>query len=160
MAMLKATQRIDAGEPESTLTLPLEQRVKARLRSKLDDGREIGLFLDRGPIMRGGDLLQCEDGTIVQVKAAAEPVSVVKTVDAHLLARACYHLGNRHTPLQILNGELRYQHDHVLDEMLHKLGLQTAFANLPFEPEPGAYGEHGSDHVHGHSHSHGRVHAH
>jgi len=158
--MLKALQRIDIGEPSATLTLTLEQRVKARLRAQLDDGREVGLFLDRGPIMRGGDLLACEDGTVIQVRAAEEPVSVVKTDDAHLLARACYHLGNRHTPLQILKGELRYQHDHVLDDMVKKLGLQTTFANLPFEPEPGAYGEHGSEHAHSHSHSHGHVHAH
>jgi urease accessory protein len=158
--MLKITQRVDDGDPATTLTLPLEQRVKARLRVMLDDGREAGLFLDRGPIMRDGDLLQGDDGSVVQVKAAEEPVSVVKTDDAHLLARACYHLGNRHTPLQILNGELRYQHDHVLDDMVSKLGIPVSFARLPFEPEPGAYGEHGSEHTHGHSHSHGHVHAH
>ncbi len=158
--MLKITQRIDDGKPITTLTLPLEQRVKARLRVTLDDGREAGLFLDRGPIMRDGDLLQCDDGSVVQIKAADEPVSVAKSEDAHLLARACYHLGNRHTPLQILNGELRYQHDHVLDDMLSKLGIPVAFAQMPFEPEPGAYGEHASDHSHGHSHSHGQLHAH
>jgi urease accessory protein len=104
--------------------------------------------------------LQAEDGSLVRVLAAAEPVSVVRCEDAHLLARACYHLGNRHTPLQILGGELRYQHDHVLDDMLRGLGLTPGFAELPFEPESGAYGEHASDHAHGHSHAHGLVHAH
>jgi len=157
--MLRIVERIDEGEPLVTLTLPLEQRVRARLRVTLDDGRDAGLFLDRGPIMRGGDLLRAEDGSVVQVCAAEEPVSVIETADALLLARACYHLGNRHTPLQILPGEVRYQHDHVLDDMLRGLGLQPGFASLPFEPEPGAYGEHGSDHAHGHSHSHGHAHA-
>jgi urease accessory protein len=158
--MLRLVKRVAQGEPATTLTLPLEQRVKARLRVILDDGRDAGLFLDRGPILRGGDLLQAEDGSLVQVLAAAEPVSMVRCADAHQLARACYHLGNRHTPLQILAGELRYQHDHVLDDMLRGLGLTPAFAELPFEPEPGAYGEHGSDHAHAHSHGHGHAHSH
>jgi urease accessory protein len=158
--MLRLVKRVAQGEPATTLTLPLEQRVKARLRVTLDDGRDAGLFLDRGPILRGGDLLQAEDGSMVQVLAAAEPVSMVRCADAHQLARACYHLGNRHTPLQILAGELRYQHDHVLDDMLRGLGLTPAFAELPFEPEPGAYGEHGSDHAHAHSHGHGHAHSH
>ncbi len=152
--MLRIIQRVATGEPATTLTLPLEQRVKARLRVVLDDGREAGLFLDRGPILRDGDLLRAEDGSVIGVRAAPEPVSVAKTDDAHLLARACYHLGNRHAPLQILPGEIRYQHDHVLDDMLRGLGLTPGLAELPFEPEPGAYGEHGSGHAHGHSHGH------
>ncbi len=155
--MLRIVERIDSGEPVVTLTLPLELRVKARLRVTLDDGRDGGLFLDRGPILRGGDLLLCEDGSVVRVVAAAESVSVVKTGNALLLARACYHLGNRHTPLQILEGEIRYRHDHVLDEMLQLLGMKAVVAQLPFEPESGAYGEHGSDHAYGHSHGHAHV---
>lgn len=158
--MLRITQRIEAGVPVATLTLPLEQRLRARLRVTLDDGRDAGLFLDRGPILRGGDLLQAEDGSVIQVQAAAEPVSVARTDNAHLLARACYHLGNRHAPLQILEGEVRYSHDHVLDDMLRGLGLEPDCAELPFEPEPGAYGEHGTEHAHGHGHSHGHIHAH
>jgi len=156
--MLRIVERIKSGNPLTTLTLPLEQRVKARLRVTLDDGRDAGLFLDRGPILRGGDLLAAEDGSVVRIIAADEPVSVVTGEDAHQLARACYHLGNRHTPLQILPGELRYAHDHVLDDMLRGLGLEPRFAELPFEPEPGAYGEHGSEHAHGHGHSHAHVH--
>jgi len=158
--MLRIVERMDQGAATVTLTLPLEQRIKARLRVTLDDGRDAGLFLDRGPILRGGDLLVAEDGSVVKVVAAPEPVSLVRAADGLLLARACYHLGNRHTPLQILAGEVRYQHDHVLDEMLRGLGLSPEFAEVPFEPEPGAYGEHGSDHAHGHGHSPGRIHAH
>ena len=158
--MLRLTRRIRTGTPATTLTLPLAQRVRARLRVTLDNGADAGLFLDRGPIIRGGDLLQAEDGMVVKVLAAEEPVSVAKSDDPHLLARACYHLGNRHTPLQILPGEVRYSHDHVLDDMLLGLGLQPGFAKLPFEPEPGAYGEHGSNHAHDHGHSYGHAHAH
>lgn len=143
--MLRLIERIRHGEAAATLTLPLDLRVKARLRVRLDDGREAGLFLDRGPILRGGDLLRGDDGSVVEVRAANEPVSVVRTDDAQLLARACYHLGNRHTQLQILLGEARYSHDHVLDNMLRGLGLRPDVAHLPFEPEPGAYG----DHAHG-----------
>lgn len=158
--MLKITQRIQQGEASCSLTLPLEKRLKARLRVTLDDGRDAGLFLDRGPILRGGQLLAAVDGSIIEIIAAPEALSVVKTDDTLLLSRACYHLGNRHMPLQILAGELRYQHDHVLDDMLKKLGLEPVFMKLPFEPESGAYGEHGSDHAHGHSHSHSHSHAH
>lgn len=150
--MLKIIKRVSEGEADYTLTLPLEKRVKSRLRVELDNGLEAGVFLDRGPILRDGCLLATEDGSIVRIIAATEPLSIVKTDDPLLLSRACYHLGNRHMPLQILPGELRYQHDHVLDDMLLKLGLKPFFATLPFEPEPGAYGEHGSDHAHGHHH--------
>jgi urease accessory protein len=64
---------------------------------------------------------------------------VVRCADPFLLARACYHLGNRHVPLQIMPGELRYHHDHVLDDMLRQFGLEVTYASLPFEPEAGAY---------------------
>jgi urease accessory protein len=158
--MLRIIRRLASGVHDVTLTLPLEKRVKARLRVELDDGREAGLFLDRGPILRGGQLLEAEDGTVVQIIAAPEALSVVKTGDALHLAQACYHLGNRHVPVQILSGEVRYQHDHVLDNMLVQLDLEPCLLQLPFEPEPGAYGEHGSEHAHGHSHSHTHSHGH
>ena len=110
--------------------------------------------------MRNGDLLESEDGVIVQVVSAPEQVSVVESEDAHLLTRVAYHLGNRHVPLQVLQNELRYQHDHVLDQMLINLGISPSVAELPFEPEAGAYGEHGSDHAHGHTHGHSAKYAH
>ena len=152
--MLKFVMRVESGEASdteacATLTLPLEQRVKGRLRVVLDDGREAGLFLERGPILRGGDLLKEQGGEIIRVCAAPEPVSVVRCADLLLFARVCYHLGNRHTPLQIGAGELRYTHDHVLDEMVARFGLEPTYAQLPFEPEQGAYGEHGMAHAHG-----------
>lgn len=150
--MLELTERVDHGEPAATLTLPLEKRIRSRLRVTLDDGSEAGVFLGRGQVLREGDLLANAHGLIVQIRAAAEPVSEVRCDDPLLLARACFHLGNRHMPVQIGEGLLRYQHDHVLDDMLRGLGLEPIFAQAPFEPEPGAYGGSAQGHPHDHAH--------
>ncbi|MEL2241287.1 urease accessory protein UreE [Leclercia adecarboxylata] len=154
--MITLTQRLDHPHPVTAqVTLPIDVRVKSRARVVLNDGRDAGLILPRGLLLRGGDLLASDDGhEVVEVIAAPEPLSVVHCADPFLLARACYHLGNRHVPLQIMPGELRYHHDHVLDEMLHLLGLDVAFATLPFEPEAGAYASEGHSHSHSHAHSH------
>lgn len=158
--MLKFTQRIKAATPATyQLTLPFDQRIKGRIKVILDDGTEAGVFLDRGPILRGGQCIATDAGEVVEIKAADETVSTVRSDDAWLLAKVCYHLGNRHTPLQIEPGIARYQHDHVLDDMVRALGLEPVCEQAPFEPEPGAYGEHHSDHAHGHSHG-GHSHAH
>lgn len=132
------------------MTLTLDQRVRSRLRVVLDDGREAGVFLERGECLKGGDRLVSDDGLVVDVKAAFERVSTIQSPDPHLLARACYHLGNRHVALQIEPGRLRYLHDHVLDDMVRGLGLTVTVEDAPFEPEPGAYG--GFAHAHGHGH--------
>ena len=138
---LRLTQRAAADSAATTtLTLPLDQRVKARQRVTLDDGREAGLFLDRGETLRNGDCLASGDGECVRVVAADEPVSTAYADTTLLLARACYHLGNRHVALQVADGWLRYQPDHVLDDMLRQLGLRVEPQQAPFEPEPGAYG--------------------
>lgn len=151
--MLQLTRRLEGGEPGTTLTLPLEKRIRSRQRVTLDDGTEAGVFLERGQTLRDGDLLGDDHGRVVLVRAAAEPVSEVHCSDPLLLARACYHLGNRHVPLQIAGDWLRYQHDHVLDDMLRGLGIEVGFVEAPFEPEPGAYG--GSAHAHAHRHDDG-----
>lgn len=150
--MLKITQKLlEPQTASTTLKLPFELRQKSRLKVTLNDGREAGLFLERGTVLRGGDCLMAEDKTIIQVQADNETVSIVQTNDSLLLARACYHLGNRHVPLQIEKDTLSYLHDHVLDDMLKQLGLDVQTAQNSFEPENGAYGGSGS---HGHSHSH------
>lgn len=150
--MLYLTTRIDVpARITATVTLPIDVRVKSRAKVTLSDGREAGLMLPRGLLLRGGDVLSSDDGLErVEVIAADEPVSVVRCDDPFLLARACYHLGNRHVPLQILPGELRYHHDHVLDDMLRQFALDVTFAQVPFEPEAGAY----SGEAHAHSHAH------
>jgi len=151
--MLKFTQRVSHhSDYTDSVTLTFEQRTKGRLKITMDNGDEAGLFLERGPILRNGDCVSTDDGKIAKIKAADETVSTVYLDDALMLSRVCYHLGNRHIPLQISKGMVRFQHDHVLDDLVKALGLDVVCEQAPFEPESGAYGEHGNDHSHGHSH--------
>lgn len=160
------------------LVLPFGDRSKSRLRAALDNGEEAAIFLPRGTVLRGGDLLVTADGVFVEVQAAAESVLQVRADDAHALMRAAYHLGNRHTPVEIGRDYLRLEYDPVLADMLVRLGVRAERAQLPFEPEAGAYGgghKHGHDATfaedyaaaqavfhehHGHSHSHSHSHDH
>jgi urease accessory protein len=146
--MLTVTQKLtEARAPSDRLVLPFDSRQKSRLRTRLVSGAEAGLFLERGTVLRGGDLLLADDGTVIQVVAADETVSTVTSKDPAQLARAGYHLGNRHVAVQIGAGWLRYRHDHVLDDMVRGLGLPVSIEQAPFEPEGGAY-----SHSHGHGH--------
>lgn len=153
--MLKILQRLESIEPaSSSLTLPFALRQKARQRARLDDGREVALMLPRGAPLRGGDCLRAEDDSVIRIVAAAECVTTAFTKDPVLLARACYHLGNRHVALQIGDTWLRYLHDHVLDQLSEALGLRVFEEQAEFEPEAGAYSA-GSAPLahHGHEHS-------
>ena len=155
---LNASASVAASPAAEQLVLPFELRQKSRLRARLASGLEVGLFLERGIVLRGGDLLLADDGTVVEVVAALETVSTVRDADATRLARAGYHLGNRHVPVEIGKGWLRYGHDHVLDDMVRGLGLSVVVEQAPFEPEAGAYGHshhsHGDGQVHDHSREH------
>lgn len=146
--MLRVGERL-AGEPsaQETLTLSFEFRQKSRLLTRLDSGEEIGLFLPRGKVLRGGDRLRAEDGRVIEVRAAAETVSTISGGAPLERMRAAYHLGNRHVPLQVTEEWLRYVHDHVLDDMVREMGLEVTVEQAPFEPEAGAYGG-------GHTHAH------
>lgn len=139
---------------QATLTLPFELRQKSRLVSSLDGGGPIVLSLPRGHVLRNGALLQASDGSVIEVRAASETLSRVESESASLLARAAYHLGNRHVALQIEGGRLSYLHDHVLDEMLRGLGLAPQVVQAPFEPEAGAYAHGAGHHHHDHDHEH------
>lgn len=157
----RVNSQVDSSEVYATLTLPFELRQKSRLKAKLDDGTEVGLILSRGDLLRGGDFLRAENNLLVKIIAADESVSTVTHKDPLMLLRACYHLGNRHVPLQISETWIRYTHDHVLDDMVKGLGLNVICENAPFEPEGGAYGggHHGHSHEekhdhHDHSHPH------
>lgn len=130
------------------LELPFESRCKSRLRTRLVTGEECGLFLPRGTVMRGGDKLLASDGRVVEVVAASEALMEAVSGDPLLLAKAAYHLGNRHVAVHLLPGRLRFAADHVLGEMVRGLGLKLAEIEAAFEPESGAYGAHGG---HGHS---------
>ena len=124
---------------DAELVLPFELRQKSRLRTRVTNGEEIGLFLDRGTLLRGGELLLADDGRVVRVVAADEALLEVRCADADALARAAYHLGNRHTPTQVGNGWLRIAADDVLAAMLRGLGATVTRLDAPFEPEAGAY---------------------
>ncbi len=150
--MLQILERINPrhhDHPLLTLTLPFDLRQKSRLRAQLDNGTEVGLLLPRGTVLRNGDCLRAEDGSVIAIHAATEAVSTVRAASPLALARACYHLGNRHVALQIGDGWARYQQDHVLDAMVRDMGLQVEHEQTMFEPEGGAYA---------HSHSHGHQH--
>lgn len=157
-----------------TLTLPYDARCRSRLAATLDTGEDIALVLPRGTVLRDGDVLVADDGGLVRVAAAPETVLLVRAPDPLTFTRAAYHLGNRHTPVEIGDGYLKLEADPVLADMLRRLGAQVEQANAPFQPEAGAYGgghRHGHDatfaedyalaqqvfdthHSHSHSHSH------
>jgi urease accessory protein len=159
--MIRIEQRYSGtAHHDATLSLPIDRRIKSRLKVRLDDGRDAGLFLPRGQVLRGGDLLQSTDGLVIRIEAAVETVSTAHCADALALAKACYHLGNRHVPLQIAGNWVRYQHDHVLDAMVRGLGLTVAVEQAPFEPESGAYSSASHSHEEGHHHDHKHTHAH
>jgi urease accessory protein len=157
--MITVTQHLPSPPSTSaslTLTLTAEERTHARGRYRAANGEEVQLMLTRGTVLRDGDWLATDDGTVVRVEAAVEPVLTVRAVDLHTLLRAAYHLGNRHVPLELKPNYLRLSPDPVLADMLRRLGLEVVEELAPFEPEPGAYG----GHSHGHAHAHTNVYRH
>jgi urease accessory protein len=152
---LKASRAAYGIDVRGRLVLPFEQRQKSRLRAKLDSGEEVALALGRGEVLRGGDLVVASDGRVIEVVAEPERVLHVECATPAALARAAYHLGNRHVPVQVDDGYLRLAADHVLEGMLRGLGASVSEVVAPFEPEAGAYG--GGHHHHDEGHG-GRIH--
>ena len=155
--MLVLTERLQGGgEHHAVLTLPYELREKSRLRATLDTGEEAATFMPGGTVLRDGDRLRGEDGRIVKIVAAPELVYRIECHDPEDFARCAYHLGNRHTPIQVLGAAedghlvLRIRADSVLKDMLERLGAHVQDETAPFEPEAGAYG--GGHHHHGGGH--------
>lgn len=168
--MIHATKRIAGGaglaavlvKRAPTLELDWDARSKSRFSATDSTGREIGVVLPRGTALRGGDVLVAEDGSLVRVIAAAQPVLQVRICAEHGqpfdLLRAAYHLGNRHVPLELQPELLQFEPDPVLADMLRRQHLIVTEAQAAFEPEGGAYGE-GAAHGHHHDHDHGHTHA-
>jgi urease accessory protein len=156
----------------STTELDWDVRQKSRFECTDSQGRQLGVFLPRGTVVRGGDVLVAEDGSMVRVVAAAQPVMVIQHVDGRGtlfdLMRAAYHLGNRHVPIELRPDHLKIEPDHVLADMLRAMHLVVIETQAAFEPEGGAYaaGGHGAQghahhgHDHGHDHGDGPRHEH
>ena len=164
----------------SSVVLDWDTRQKSRFDAEDSQQRQLGVFLPRGQVVRGGDVLVAEDGSLVKVIATPQPVMVVRPCAEHGspfdLLRAAYHLGNRHVPLELQPDRLQLEPDHVLADMLRQMHLIVSEELAPFEPESGAYGaqaghgHEGHDHAHdhdahkheghaeAHSHDHGHVH--
>ncbi|MCZ8235720.1 MAG: urease accessory protein UreE [Inhella sp.] len=179
--MLHASKRIAGGaglapallKRAPTLDLDWDTREKSRFGATDSAGRELAVLLPRGTVLRGGDVLVVDDGSLVRVQAAPQAVLQVRHCSAHGspfdLLRAAYHLGNRHVPLELQPDLLQLEPDPVLADMLRRQHLIVTEAQAAFEPEAGAYGEgaghghhHGHDHTHDHTHEHGHdgTHAH
>jgi urease accessory protein len=124
---------------DGELLLPFELRQRSRLRAALVSGEELGLFLERGEVLRDGDFLLAEDGRVVRVIAKPERVLDIACGDAEALVRVAYHLGNRHVPVQVGARWLRIADDHVLRQMVERLGATVVAREAAFEPEAGAY---------------------
>ena len=151
----------------ATIELDWDVRQKSRFDATDSTGRALGVFLPRGTVVRGGDVLVAEDGSLIQVKAAAQPVLVVRACGKHGspfdLLRAAYHLGNRHVMLELQPDHLKLEPDHVLAGMLRQMHLTVGEEHAAFEPEAGAYaadgGDHGDTHHAGHAHHDNHDHA-
>ena len=159
-----------------TVELDWDVRQKSRFEATDSQGRTLGVFLPRGTVVRGGDVLVAEDGSLIRVLAAPQPVLRITHCGEHGtafdLTRAAYHLGNRHVAIELRPDHLKIEPDHVLADMLRGMHLIVAQVSEPFEPEGGAYSgghahghdpshehEHGHEHhEHGHGHDHGHSH--
>ncbi len=153
----------------STITLDWDTRQKSRFDATDSTGRALGVFLPRGTVVRGGDVLVAEDGSLIRVEAAPQTVLRITACTEHGspfdLTRAAYHLGNRHVPIELQPDHLKIEPDHVLADMLRAMHMTVVEVSESFEPESGAYGDHGGHggHSHGsqvHSHDHTHAHAH
>ena len=146
----------------SSAELDWDVRQKSRFEATDSLGRHIGVFLPRGTVVRGGDVLVAEDGSLIRVIAAPQPVLVITHCSEHGtpfdLIRAAYHLGNRHVPIELKPDHLKIEPDHVLAAMLRSMHLIVTEQITPFEPEGGAYGtQNALSHQQGHEH-HGQEH--
>jgi urease accessory protein len=155
-----------------TVELDWDVRQKSRFDATDSTGRNLGVFLTRGTLVRGGDVLVAEDGSLIRVVAAPQEVLRITACAQHGsafdLMRAAYHLGNRHVPIELQPDHLKIEPDHVLADMLRAMHMTVLMVHEAFEPEGGAYSSHGHSHGHGHGehshdhdhpdHAHGHVH--
>jgi urease accessory protein len=150
-----------------TVVLDFDDRHRRRMAMTGTRGLEFLLDLENAVALRGGDALVLEDGRLIEVVAAAEPLLEIRGADPLHLVRVAWHLGNRHLPTQIMPKGLRIRRDHVIEAMVKGLGARVIEIEAPFDPEGGAYASshaHAAEaHAHAHAHSshaHAEAHAH
>lgn len=143
------------GSPADRVVLDYDRRTRRRIALTGRDGLAFLLDLAEAPVLREGDGLKLEDGRIIEVGAAPEALLEITCADERALARIAWHLGNRHLATEIDARVLHIRSDHVIEQMVKRLGASVRRVERPFNPEGGAYG-HGA--VSGHSHGHGHHH--
>ena len=147
----------------AAVSLDWDRRQRSRLAALDNQGRELAIVLARGSVMRGGDVLVADDGSLVRIVAAEEPLAIARprpgAEGAYTLLRAAYHLGNRHVSLDLRPDSLRLAPDPVLEDLLRRMGLEVERTQAAFEPEGGAYAAAGGGHAH-HHHDHDHDHDH
>ena len=168
--MLQISKLIPQGQGLATVLLKRAAQVeldwdvrqKSRFEATDSAGRQLGIFLPRGTVARGGDVLLAQDGSLIQVLAAPQTVLKITHCAQHGsafdLIRAAYHLGNRHVPIELQPNHLKIEPDHVLADMLRAMHLVVTEVCEPFEPENGAYATGG--HFGGHRHGDDAEHVH
>ena len=155
-----------SGEPADTVVLDYDERYRRRFA--MTGVRGLGFLLDlpEAAMLRAGDGLKLEDGRVVEVVAAPEPLAEIRGADPAVLTRVAWHLGNRHLPTELTKRSLRIRRDPVIEEMARGLGATVIAIEAPFNPEGGAYvravggQEHDHDHAHGDDHGHDHRHDH
>jgi urease accessory protein len=155
MAMLQVFEYASVAQVTDDLLeveMNYDLRKRSRIKATTRCGKDIGFFLERGNVLKAGDVLQTDNGQLVKILAAPEAVSTVTAEDEQIFLKAAYHLGNRHVPLEISQSGgknfLRYLEDYVLDAMVEELGATVTHEKAGFHPESGAYGKHGGHHHH------------
>src|SRR5271169_267425 len=137
---------MEPQKPIDRAILPFDARCKSRLLVTLESGEKAALVVERGRLLRGGDRVRLDGDREIEIVAADEALLEACSEDPLAIAKAAYHLGNRHVAVQVMPNRLRFLDDHVLAQMVAGLGLSVTRIVAPFEPEGGAYGHH---HAHG-----------
>jgi urease accessory protein len=153
-AEIRHASEWNAGQAIDRVTLDAEDRQRRRVVLTGEKGTTFLLDLAHSTMLRDGDGLVLDDGSVVRVVGKSEPLVEITAADAHELARLAWHLGNRHTDVQVIGDKLRIRRDHVLEEMLARLGARLTAVEASFEPERGAYDHPAHDHAHAHGHDH------
>jgi len=168
-SVIAAAARHDRAASD-TVILDYAQRSAATLTVETVKGRHVQIDLAQAGLLRTDDLLVLDDGSLVEVVAAPEPLIEARAADVAALARLAWHLGDRHVPVQVLANRIRARREPAIEALLGALGARVTVIDAPFDPEGGAYAQtaaahgqhhdHGHDHAHGHSHGHAHGHAH